>query len=390
MNFQVNVPTKINFGMNEILRLGEICSPFGKKALVITMHDLVELGVLDSALKSLDKCNIDYYLCDKIKPEPLVEDLDALRPEIELANADFIIGVGGGSVMDACKAMAIMAKNPGSIWEYVDLRGRGARDLSADPLPVIAVPTTSGTGAEMTMNSVITNRASAQKATIKFKSIYPREAIIDPGLTLSLPASVTGMTAFDAFAHALESFINKANRSPFSDMVAAESMKLIYKYLPIVMSNLEDIEARENCAWASVLAGISIANAGTTVAHAIAQPATARMGLAHGLAVAVFTIPVLQHTFFRDEKRFAKLATILDTNTTKGLSVSAQAKLAVELIERLQVCAGVNNKLSDFGANNTIIDELTEDTVGYMGRGLPQHPVLFDRNEIREIISESY
>ena len=156
----------------------------------------------------------------------------------------------------------------------------------------------------MTVNSVLVNKDTVQKATIKFPSLMPKMAIIDPELTLSLPLLITGITGFDAFTHALESYMNKQKRSLLSDMLTRESMKLSYDYLEETIEKPNWLLGREKCALASLLAGISIANAGTTVAHAIGQPATARLGIPHGLAVSIFTRLVLKELAFMKNKGF--------------------------------------------------------------------------------------
>jgi len=390
MNFEIFIPTNILFGNGKISTIGEICTQFGKRVLIVTMKPLVDLGLLSGMLQSLEAAGISYVILDKIDPEPIAQDLDILKSEIESAEADMIIGFGGGSCLDASKAVAIIATNPGSIWDYIDLRGRPPQPLINRPLPIIAVTTTSGTGAEVTMNSVLTNRETTQKATIKFPSLFPRFAIVDPELTCSLNPILTGMTGFDAFAHALESFINSARRSPFSDMVSSHAMEIIHSNLPRTITNGDDMEGRTNLAWASVLAGISIAHSGTTVTHAIAQPCTARLGLPHGLSVAILTMPVLRHTYKKDVGRFAMIAQLLEPKKAKTLDLNRQAELSIEVIEKLLIDSGMNQTLSQHGAKPEIVDELTEDTTGYMGRGLPQHPVNFDKEEIRTIIKEAY
>ena len=390
MNFNINIPTEIKFGSGRISEIGEESLRFGERALIVTMPDLVEAGLLRNAIKSLEESGVGYHICDKISPEPFAHEIDAIRDEIIEANANLIIGIGGGSVLDASKAIAIIATNPGSAWDYINLRGRPPKDLERENLPIIAVPTTSGTGAEVTMNSVLTNQKTVQKATIKFPSLFPKVAIIDPELTLTMPSQITGMTGFDAFTHALESYLNISNRSEFSDLICMESMKLSFDYLPQTIERTDWIIGREKCAWASVLAGLSIAHAGTTVAHAIGQPATARLGLPHGLAVSIFTVPVLRHTYLHEQERFAKLATFLDPQGSESLTEEQRAQHCVEIVLEHPTISGVNQTLSENGAKESIIDELTDDTVGYMGRGLPQHPVTYDRAEIREIIAEAY
>ena len=209
MNFQIDIPTHIIFGSGSIKELGRNAAKHGRKAFLLTMKDMVKNGLLEEALKSLRKAKIDVHVSVNCNPEPTSQSLDSLRDEVVGSKSDFIIGIGGGSVLDSAKAVAILATNSGEIWEYVDLRNRPARALENKNLPIIAVPTTSGTGSEVTMNSVLINENTKQKATIKFRSIIPILSINDPDLTLSMPENITGMTGFDGFTHALESFLNK-------------------------------------------------------------------------------------------------------------------------------------------------------------------------------------
>lgn len=390
MNFNVSIPTQIVFGSGTVKELGKHCLRFGKRALVITMPDLIDLGLIDGAIASLKKYGVDYTVCSEIPPEPYADQIDSLKQDIRAANADVIVGIGGGSALDATKALSIIATNPGSIWEYMNMRDKPARQLSNDNLPIIALPTTSGTGAEVTGNSVLKNRSTTQKATIFFPILFPKVSIVDPELTLTLPPRITGMTGFDAFTHALESYLNHLKRSDFSDMTSQQAMKISLAYLPQTIDQPNYLEGREKCAWASVLAGVSLAHSGTTVAHAIAHPIGVRMGLPHGLAVALTTLPVLRHTYKHDEERFAKLAAFLDPKATREMSISEQAEHCVEIVRQHLVRCGLDQTLSENGADETIIDELTDDTVGYMGRGLPQHPVTFDREGIRQIIAEAF
>ena len=154
-------------------------------------------------------------------------------------------------------------------------------------------------------------RTLNKRLQLKFRSIIPVLSINDPDLTLSMPKNITGMTGFDGFTHALESFLNKEKRTKFSDLLALEAMKTYFDYLPGTIDDPKWLLGREKCSWASLLAGLTISHAGTTVAHAIGQPATARLGIPHGLAVSIFTIPVLEHTFKYDEGRFSLLAETL-------------------------------------------------------------------------------
>lgn len=390
MSFQVSLPVNVSFGRNEVSRLGKLCRELGKRALLVTMKDLVELGLVDRALVSLKDAGIDCHVCDRILPDPEAHQIDGLRDEILDAGADMIIGLGGGSCLDAAKAVAILATNPSPIWDYVDLRYRPAQPIAHSPLPIVAIPTTSGTGSEVTANSVLVNAQTTEKATIKHPLIYPRIAVVDPDLTLSLPQDLTAMTGVDAFAHAFESFINSVRRSPFSDLVAQDAMKRIYQHLPRVVQEGGDETGREELSLGSLLAGIAIAHAGTTVTHALAQPATARLGLSHALAVAIFTPPVNHLTYKHDVDRFARIAHLLVPEEASGLSGDAQAELGVLTIDRFLESVGMKQTLSQNGAQEEVTELLVEDGIGYMGRGLLQHPVEFGKTEIRQIVQLAF
>lgn len=388
--FEISIPTQIIFGNGKINEIGQISSGLGSKAVIITMKDLVELDLLGSTLISLKNNNIEFEIISNVKPEPFSVDIDSLREQIRNSNADFIIGFGGGSVIDTSKALAIISNNDEPVWNYIDLKGRPPKEIKNNPLPIIAVPTTAGTGAEVNCNAVITNASTKQKATIKDKRIFPKIAIVDPELTYKLPISISAMSGIDAFAHSYESYINIKRSSDFSNMICREAISIIKKYLPeIINSDGKNTKARDYMAYASMLSGIAIAHAGTTCCHAIAQPATARLGLPHGLTVAIFTYPVTKHTYQKAEKKYAEISDILNPEM-KFNPMHIRAENALKGIESLLLDVGMKQSLSQNGANESIIDELTEDTVGYMGRGLPQHPVHFDKNEIRTIIAESF
>lgn len=390
IEFNFQVPTEIIFGSGKIKEIGSKVSNISRKPLILTMKDIVEAGVLNNVEKALKKSGINYEICDEVSPEPTCDEVDTLGRRLKNFDFDAIIGVGGGSVLDASKALAILLKNEGEIWDYVDLRDRPPRKMNFQNIPIIAIPTTSGTGSEVTVNSVLVNKSTVQKATIKFPTLMPKIAIVDPELTLSLSPLITGITGFDAFTHALESYMNKQKRSLLSDMLTLKSMKLSYENLEATIKKPSWIEGREKCALASLLAGVSIANVGTTIAHAIGQPATARLGIPHGLAVSIFTKPVLKRTYLHEKQRFSDLASYLNPVRCKGQNEEQKASLLVDLISELQDKCGVNHKLRQYSSSKEIIEQLTSDTCGYMGRGLPQHSVLFNEKEIREIISEAY
>ncbi|MDP2718959.1 MAG: iron-containing alcohol dehydrogenase, partial [Dehalococcoidia bacterium] len=277
--FSAYMPVEIRFGPGTVSSLGEAASRLGRRAFLVTMKNLVEIGLVERAIDSLKKSNIEFVLFDKVKGEPKSSDIDSAKEVLRESGCDLVIGLGGGSCIDQAKALAICARHPEPIWEYVNLSNRPPKPVSSkDVLPIIAIPTTAGTGSEVTPYAVVTNTETIQKGTIKEPAIYARMALIDPELTVPLPPRITAATGVDALAHAIESYFNVKNRTPYSDMVAVEAIRQIIKWLPTAYQDGNNLEARTRVAWGATLGGISISQAGTTVAHAMAQPLGARMG----------------------------------------------------------------------------------------------------------------
>jgi len=387
MEFRAHLPVELEFGAGKIDMLGAIAARYGSRAFLVTMTDMVELGFAERAFESLNRAGLETVLYDSTQPEPKSDQIDAAAAVLRAENCDVVIGLGGGSAMDVAKAVAICAKHTGPVWDYVNLSNRPPQPVDASlTLPIIAVPTTAGTGSETTPYSVVTNTETVQKGTIKEPAIFPRVAIVDPELSSRMPAALTGATGIDAFAHSLESYLNVPNRSPLSDALAETAMSALIRHLPNACADGNDLTARAGVAYAASLSGMVIANAGTTVAHAIAQPLGARLGTSHADSVAIFTVPVLRHTLPADAERIAKIGSLFPNFKGSGKITQIAAELAVDAIEEFVRAAGVDTRLRDLGAQPSLVDELAEDVTTYMSRPLKQHPVVFEAEDIRSIV----
>lgn len=384
-------PVQIEFGRSKISNLGFFANSFGKKALVVTMKEILDLGILDPAFQSLEKSGMDYVVFRNLKGEPKSDDIDRGTELAVRSECDVIIGIGGGSCMDTAKAIAISATHPEKIWEYVNLSNRPPQTIIKDKvLPVIAIPTTAGTGSEVTPYSVITNSKTIQKGTIKDPAIYPKIALVDPELTLRMPLELTASTGIDAFAHALESYFNVPNRSVWTDMIVEEALKWIIKSFPEVCQDGQNIQARTEMAWGSTLGGIAISQAGTTVIHALAQPLGARTGLPHGISVAIFLGATFKKTFPEEQKRLSKISCLL--GASPSLNEHDSALMTADLIDEFIKSSGISFKISEYYelAHKTLIEDLANDVLTYMFRPLKQHPKVFTKEELIEIIADSY
>ena len=393
MFFRTYNPVEIIFGPGKITSLGKMCSALGKRAFIVTMKELVDLGIVEKAIKSLREENIEPILFDKVKAEPKSGDIDLAANVLREIGCDFLIGLGGGSCIDVAKALAICAKHEKPVWEYVNLSNRPPQPIvKENVLPIVAIPTTAGTGSEVTPYAVVTNTETVQKGTIKESAIFARFAIVDPELTISLPPKLTTASGVDAFAHALESYLNVKCRTPYSDMIAEEALRWIIKWLPIAYQDGKNLEARAGMAWGSTLGGIAISQAGTTVVHAMAQPLGARMGLSHSESVAIFLPAVMSHTLPAEQERFAKLNKFFSGNSVGELdrfAISKAAFAAIDSLNQFLDKVGMHLKLSEFGDPRGIDIQLAEDVTSYMSRPLNQHPKVFDKEDIRRIVQDS-
>ncbi|GAI54352.1 unnamed protein product, partial [marine sediment metagenome] len=233
-------PTRIIFGEGSLKRVGEEARKFGEKVLIVTgKSSSKKAGSLDEVVNSLTSQNLQVEVFNKVEPDPSVETVEEGAKVAKKCAVDVVIGLGGGSAMDAAKGIALLMTNKGSITDYF-----GTDKLKEAAIPVIAIPTTAGTGSEVTKYAVVTERKKMLKQIIGSFHISPVLAILDPMLTLSMPASLTANTGVDALSHAIESYVcTKAN--PVSDILALESIRLIAEALPGAVSQPENIEVRK-------------------------------------------------------------------------------------------------------------------------------------------------
>ena len=266
-------------------QLGELAKELGRRALVVTGTSAMrKAGVTDRAGERLSAAGVEPRLFEEIAGEPTAAQVDAGRRLCREERCDVVIGIGGGSPVDAAKAVAALAHAEAPASEYV--RGRTA-DAG---LPCIAVATTSGTGAEVTPNAVISDPEGAVKASIRGPGVLPKTAVVDPDLTLTCPPDVTAASGMDALTQAIESYVS-IHATPVTDGLAFEAARLLLRHLPAAFDDGSDRAAREACAYGSVMAGMALANARLGVVHGIAHPLGIRYHIPHGLCCGVM-LPV--------------------------------------------------------------------------------------------------
>jgi len=382
MNFDGYMPGKIIFGIGRIKEITQNVKKLGKKAFISTSFTK-DFGILKSVLNVLDLNDVDYYLFTGVTPNPIADVVDKTADIFKKEKCDYLIGIGGGSSMDFAKAIAIRSSHPKDIWNYVYLDYRDALEITDATYPVVAVPTTSGTGSEVTKWAVVTNPETHEKSFLGSEFIVPKITIIDPELTLSLPKILTAGTGIDALSHAIESYIN-IESNPYSEIFAKEAIGIIARYLPEAVANGKNLSAREKMSWASTLSGLAITHVGTTLVHCMGHVLSGRFNLDHGITLAVSLEPVIRSSWTSNIEKFAKLTELLGEDISK-LTLKKAAEASSGALKKLIKQIDLDITLTDLGVKKEAIDLLVEDVFKYTKGMLDVHPKIFTRQEVKDL-----
>jgi len=324
-----------------------------KKALIVTDKDLIKFGVADQVIAVLKDANIPYEIFDEVKPNPTVKNVKAGIAAFQAAGADFMIAIGGGSSMDTSKAIGIIINNP----EFSDVVSlEGVANTKKKSVPVIALPTTAGTAAEVTINYVITDEENVKKMVCVDPNDIPTLAIIDPELMLSMPRGLTASTGMDALTHAIEGLIT-LGAWEMSDMFETKAIEMIAKWLPKAVENPSDIEARDGMATAQYIAGMAFSNVGLGLVHGMAHPLGAYYDIPHGVANA---LPFVME--YNKEAAKAKYRTIAEAMgvDTSSMSDDEAADAAVKAVKDLAIRVRIPQHLSEIGVPESGLPTLAQ------------------------------
>lgn len=329
-------PGQVVFGVGSVGRVGELCGAFGKRVMVVTGGGGRE-GKVVSLLEAAGMEVVVFVVVG----EPTIEGVESGVAMAKQAGCEWVLAVGGGSVVDAGKAIAALVANSGSVREYVEVIGTG-RVLEQDPLPFVAVPTTAGTGAEATRNAVLCCPEAGVKVSLRHRLMLPKLALIDPELAVSVPAEVTAATGMDALTQLLEAFVC-VRANPMSDALCAEGVAKVVRSLRKVVVDGTDVGARSEMALAALFSGMALANAGLGAVHGFAAPLGGRYGMAHG-AVCAALLPsvwavnlrgVRERGTAEQVRRFERAAVWLTGNP--GAEAEDGVVWLRELVRELQV-----------------------------------------------------
>ncbi|NLL42547.1 MAG: iron-containing alcohol dehydrogenase [Firmicutes bacterium] len=384
-DFSYYQPTEIHFGWGKSGEVGSFVARFGTKCLIVTPSLWPELEkALAKMTESMRQNGVEVFHFSGVVPNPTTDSVDA---GVEMAKAngvDVVLGVGGGSAMDTAKAIAVGATHPGRAWDYRLFTGN---EITDKVLPIITVSTTSGTGSQVTPVSVVTNPEDKSKFALVDTLLCPRVSIVDPELMLTVPSHITASTGFDVFAHAFESYIHK-NASPYTDLLALEAIRLVVENLPTAVNDGLSREAREKMAWADTLAGLCIANAGTTLPHGIGMAIGGHAPhVMHGEALAAVYPEFMDYTWASAVEKFAAVARILDP-ALAGVSDKEAAEKSTAAITEFLKKIGMWLDLAGLKVPESELEAIADDSVK-----LPDYevnPRVATRDEILEMLKVSY
>jgi len=358
------MPEKITFppvsftGWDSLSHLVDEVNRFNvKKILVITDPLLKDIGLTNKVVEPLEEAGYETEIYTDVVPEPPLAIGEKLVAFTRDNQFDMVIGIGGGSALDLTKLAGVLASHEGSVAEYLNLTG--TKQITQKGLPKILIPTTSGTGSEVTNISVLSLETTKDVVTHDY--LLPDVAIVDPALTISLPPKVTAATGVDALTHAVEAYISK-NASPVSDALALQAIRLISNSIRIAVSNGEDKQARTDMSYGSYLAGLAFFNAGVAGVHALAYPIGGQFHIAHGESNAVLLPYVMGYIRQSCEKRMKDIYEAMGFSAANLSQEEASYKCVAEL-KRLVEDVNIPSTLQGFNITEDALEGLTNDAI---------------------------
>ena len=376
-------PCKIVFGLNTAGSVAEEIGQLGGgKILIVTDPGIVAGQVLGPIETSLKANGIPYALYDGVKPEPPAEVIDRGAQFYRAEGCRLVLGVGGGSSLDAAKGISILAGSPGGILDYTGLERVPRRGA-----PLVLMPTTAGTGSEVTRVLVVTDARENLKSVVFSRFAVADTAIIDPLLTVGMPPHVTADTGMDAFVHAAETYVSM-NATVFSDLFAERAIKRIARWLPAACAKGTNLEARFHLSAAATMAGLAFGSGGLGAVHALAYPLGTEYHMTHGRTNAILLPHVMRFNLAGAASKYGRMAALMGKDIA-GLSPMAAAGQAVEAVKELLGAIGVSSRMSDYGIPREDLPKLVEGAMKQARLFVP-NPRDLGEEDVRGIYEEAY
>lgn len=379
-NYSFYCPTKMEFGPGKVDKLPEsIASLKGTRVMLVTDQGVAGAGLLDRVKQTIEgKYEFDVF--DQVPSDPDTGSIGKLAEQTRAFGADCIVAIGGGSPIDASKGASCLLANAGTLREY-----GGMDKVPNKGLPLVAIPTTAGTGSEFTIFAVLSDLEDEIKFTISSHKIAPDVAICDPEMTRNLPPRVTANTGMDAMTHAVEEYTSR-KASPVTDMLCLEAIANLYRYLPIAVNNGSDMEARTKVMLAASLAGMAMNEAYMGLSHAIASPLGAQYHIAHGMANTIMLPYVMEYNYMAAPYKYAKMAEVMGIPCGDGLYEDAHK--AVEAVKQLAARCHAPTKLHEVGATEDKLRQVAKDSL--LSLQLKTNPRSANEEQIYEVVKAAF
>ncbi|MFJ8265595.1 iron-containing alcohol dehydrogenase [Peribacillus asahii] len=382
VSYKYFMPTRVECGNGISEKTGELVKELGvTRVLIITDKGVRAANLLDGIEKSLLDVNVDYEIYDEVEPNPSAETIHRGVDYLKQHKSDAVLAVGGGSSIDTAKGIAAMATNPGHILEY-----EGVGKITNLPLPIIAIPTTAGTGSETTNSTIVTNRETSFKLAVISPHLFPNLAILDPALTLRLPQEITAATGMDALTHAIESYTSKA-ANPVSQAFAMQAVKMIGENLTKSYFVGTDLVSRENMLVASMLAGVAFSQSRLGNVHAISHTLGGVFNIPHGIANAALLPFVMKFNLPACADKYKDIAIALGKDVS-GLSTLQAAEKAIETVIEMNQSMNIPLNIKDLGVSLDYLPKLVEDSM--RSGNVLINPRLTKPVDIQSIIETAY
>ena len=375
MKFNYNLPVNLLFGRGRSNEIGSEVAKYGNKALIVTGRGSTKKsGLLDKTVNLLKEANVQYEIFDKVEQNPLTTTVYEGVEVIKETGCDVVLGLGGGSIMDAAKSIAFAAKNPGDISEYIFGIKQGN-----EALPIILVPTTCGTGSEGNCFSVLTNPETKDKKSLRTNLIIAKASIIDSDLMTTMPKSILASVGFDALAHNMEAYVSKIGQ-PLTDMKALYGIKLLAENLIKAYNDPTDLEAWEKVTLASTLGGMVIGVAGVAAPHGLEHPASGLCDIVHGKGLAALTPIIIEESWQNDIEKYSDISKLLGGTDAKNC-----ANVIRSFLEKIDLKV----TLGELGVKENDVDWMAENCMKVSKPSIANHPKEFTLEEIKDIYYKS-
>jgi alcohol dehydrogenase class IV len=375
MNFNYNLPVNIVFGRGRVKEVGLQTAKYGNKALIVTGGNSTKrTGLLDKTITLLKEAGVEAIVFDEVTPNPMTTTIYKGAKAANENGCDVVVGIGGGSSMDAAKGIAFQAINGGDISEYIF----GIK-TSDKALPIILLPTTCGTGSEGNGFAVLTNTETMDKKSLRCNAIVAKCSIVDSDLMRTMPKSILASVGFDALCHNMEAYLSMAAQ-PFSSMQALEGIRLIGESLVKVYKNPEDLEGWDNITFASLLGGMVIHTAGVTAAHGMEHPASGLRDIVHGKGLAALTPVITEESIDSAPEKYAVISRLLGGKDEKDV---------VKIIKDLLAELDLTTNLSELGIKEEDIDWMAQNCLKISAPSLKGHPKQFELEDLKRLYKKA-